>query len=207
MVDATELPAPTGVRDDPGADSYRIGTLDRLVIDVYGFESITNRRMQVDASGNISVPIAGTIQVVGLSTQEAERRIYDALRRRYVRNPQVSVNVEESLSRFVTVDGEVAQPGNYPVVNNMTLMRAVAAARGATEFARLNQVVVFRNVGDQRMVALYDLAQIRRGGYADPRIYPQDLIIVGNSQSRRIFRDILNVAPLLTSPLIAVLQN
>jgi polysaccharide biosynthesis/export protein len=204
---ATELPSPTGIVNDPAADVYRIGPMDRLIIDVYGFETLAAREVQVDASGHISIPLGGTINIGGLSPREAEARITQQLRRNYVRDPQVSVNLRESGSRFVTIDGQVGQPGNYPVVNNMTLMRAVAAARGTNEFARLDEVVLFRTVQGQRMAALYDLAAIRRGQYEDPRVYPEDLIVVGSSEARRIFRDILNAAPILSGPLIAILQN
>lgn len=181
--------------------------MDRLVIDVVGFENLTGRRLQVDAAGGISVPIAGTVEVGGLTPAEAEDRIEQRLRAAYVRAPQVSVNVEESLSRYVTVDGEVTQPGNYPLVNNMTLMRSVAAARGAGQFARLEHVVLFRTVNGQRMAALYDLQAIRRGAYADPRVYAQDVIVVGNSPARRIFNDLIQASTLLTGPLIAILNN
>jgi polysaccharide export outer membrane protein len=207
VADATALPAPSGIVNDPAADIYRIGPLDKLVLDVFGFESLTARRVQVDASGHVSIPLGGSINIGGLTPAEAEQRIAAQLRRNYVRNPQVSVNLEESNSRYVTVDGQVGLPGNYPIVNNMTLMRSVAAARGATEFAQLEDVVLFRTVGGQRMAALYNLAAIRRGAYEDPRVYPEDLIVVGNSNARRIFRDLLTAAPLLTGPLIAILQN
>ena len=86
-------------------------------------------------------------------------------------------------------------------------MRAVATAGGASEFARLNDVVVFRTVGTQRYAALYNLALIRRGAYADPEIFASDIVVVGDSQARRLFRDILAAAPLITAPIIAVLQN
>jgi polysaccharide export outer membrane protein len=153
------------------------------------------------------VPIAGTVDVGGLTPAQAEDRIEQRLRAAFVRAPQVSLNVEESLSRYVTVDGEVTQPGNYPLVNNMTLMRSVAAARGAGEFARLEQVVLFRTVNGQRMAALYDLGAIRNGAYADPRVYAQDVIVVGNSPARRIFQDLIQASTLLTGPLIAILNN
>ena len=181
--------------------------MDKLIIDVFGFENLDNRRFQVNASGGLSVPIAGPVDVGGLTPAQAEDRIEERLRAAYVRAPQVSVNVEESLSRYVTVDGEVDQPGNYPLVNNMTLMRSVAAARGAGEFARLEQVVLFRTVNGQRMAALYDLSAIRSGAYADPRVYAQDVIVVGNSPARRIFQDLIQASTLLTGPLIAILNN
>lgn len=207
VADMAALPAPTGVVDDPAADTYVIGPLDKVIVDVFGFESLTNRRFQVDASGFISIPLGGAVQVGGLTLEQAERRIEQQLRTAYVRNPQVSVNLEETNSRFVTVDGQVGVPGNYPLLNGMTLMRAVAAARGAGEFARLEDVVVFRAVQGRQMAALYDLSAIRRGAYADPRVYANDVIVVGDSPGRRLLRDLVPAGTLLTGPLIAVLNN
>ncbi|MGN6358203.1 MAG: polysaccharide biosynthesis/export family protein [Novosphingobium sp.] len=201
VVGATELPPPS--RDDSSTQLYRIGELDRLVIDVQGFTELTEREFQVDAAGRLSIPIAGSMTVAGTTPDEAERRIADALRAAHVRNPRVSVNIKESLSRFVTVDGQVTQPGNVPVVNQMTLMRAIAAAKGASEFAKLDDVVVFRKVDGQQMAALYNLGAIRRGLYGDPVLYPLDIVVVGNSPARRLFRDIISTAPLLTAPIIA----
>jgi polysaccharide export outer membrane protein len=111
------------------------------------------------------------------------------------------------VSQVVTVDGQVRQPGLYPVVGGMTLMRAVATAQGTSEFARLRDVVVFRTVGGQNMAALYNLDAIRRGLYPDPEIFANDVVIVGDSPARRIFRDVLQAAPLITTPIIALLQR
>lgn len=207
LVDTTELPGPQG---QTGADQnfdFRIGPLDKLIIDVLGIKELNDRRVTVDGSGNISLPIAGLVKVSGLSLDEARTRIYDQLRAGHVRNPQVAVNMEESVSNFVTVDGQVDQPGNYPIISGMTLMRAVASARGATDFAQLREVVIHRKVEGRQMIALYDLAAIRRGAYADPILYSNDIIVVGDSPGRRMFQQFVSVAPLLISPLIAVLDN
>ncbi len=202
VVGATELPPPSP--DDPSAQFYRIGELDRLLVDVQGFAELTEREFQVDAAGRLSIPIAGSMTIAGATPDEAERRIADALLLAHVRQPRVSVNVKESLSRFVTVDGQVVQPGNVPIVNQMTLMRAIAAAKGASEFAKLDDVVVFRKVNGQQMAALYNLGAIRRGNYGDPVLYPLDIVVVGNSPARRMFRDIISMAPLLSAPIIAL---
>ena len=204
VIDATELPPPT---EGAGAGTYKLGNFDRVTVDVLGFAELSNRRLQVDGGGNISLALAGEVHVVGLTPGEAADLIEQRLRAAHVRNPQVAVNLEESLSKFVTVDGEVAQPGNYPLVGEMTLMRAVASARGVSEFARMEDVVVFRTVNGQRMAALYNLAAIRRGQYADPSIYAQDIVIVGNSPARRMFRDFISVTPLIAGPLVAILNN
>lgn len=206
-VDVAELPGPQGQVGPEQVYDYHIGPFDKLIIDVMGIPELRDRHVTVDGSGNISLPIAGVVKVSGLSLVEATALVTGQLRAGYLRNPQVGVNLEQSVSNFVTVDGEVQQAGNYPILPGMTLMRAVAAARGATEFAQLREVVIHRQVNGRQMIALYDLAAIRRGAYADPILYPNDIVVVGNSPGRRLLQQFIAVAPLFVSPLVAVLDN
>ncbi|WP_204301713.1 SLBB domain-containing protein, partial [Stenotrophomonas maltophilia] len=71
--------------------------------------------------------------------------------------PQVVVNIKSSVSQVATVDGQVVEPGLYPVTNQMTLMRVIASAKGLTEFARQEDVVILRTVNGQRMAGLYNI--------------------------------------------------
>ena len=66
---------------------------------------------------------------------------------------------------------------------------------------------MFRTVDRKPMAALYNLAAIRRGLYPDPKIYANDVIIVGDSKARRLFQQFLQIAPLLTTPLVIALQR
>lgn len=182
-----------------------IGPLDTIEVDVFGIPDLS-REMQVDASGRIAMPLAGTIDARGKTAEELARVIEGALRTRYVREPQVTVNIKSSVSQVVTIDGQVVEPGLYPVTNQMTLMRVIASAKGLSEFARQDDVVILRTVGNQRMAGLYNVAAIRRGAYEDPPVYANDVIVVGDSPQRRLFRDFVSVTPLLAAPLIAVLQ-
>lgn len=182
-----------------------IGPLDTIEVDVFGIPDL-RREMQVDASGRIAMPLAGTVDARGKTAEELARAIEEALRARYVRDPQVTVNIKSSVSQVVTIDGQVVEPGLYPVTNQMTLMRVVASAKGFSEFARQEDVVILRKVGSQRMAGLYNVAAIRRGAYDDPPIFANDVIIVGDSPQRRMFRDLVAVSPLLAAPIIAVLQ-
>ncbi|MCW4463470.1 polysaccharide export protein [Sphingomonas sp. BT-65] len=182
-----------------------IGPLDTIEVDVFGIENLS-REMQVDASGRIAMPLAGTIDARGKTAQELAAAIEIALRARYVRDPEVTVNIKSSVSQVVTIDGQVVEPGLYPVTNQMTLMRVIASAKGLSEFARQEDVVILRKVGDRKMAGLYNIAAIRRGAYEDPPVYANDVIIVGDSPQRRLFRDFVALSPLLASPLIAVLQ-
>lgn len=182
-----------------------IGPLDTLMVDVFNVPDLS-REMQVDASGRIAMPLAGTIDARGKTADELASMIQAALRARYVRNPEVTVNIKSSVSQVVTIDGQVVEPGLYPVTNQMTLLRVIASAKGLSEFARQDDVVVLRTVGKQRMAGLYNVAAIRRGAYDDPPVYANDVIVVGDSPQRRMFRDFVAISPLLAAPLIAVLQ-
>ncbi|WP_236701719.1 polysaccharide biosynthesis/export family protein [Sphingomonas sp. Leaf30] len=182
-----------------------IGPLDTIEVDVFGIPDL-QREMQVDAGGRIAMPLAGTIDARGKTSQELAQLIEAALRARYIRNPQVTVNIKSSVSQVVTIDGQVVEPGLYPVTNQMTLMRVIASAKGLSEFARQDDVVILRTVGDHRMAGLYNVAAIRRGIYDDPAVYANDVIVVGDSPQRRMFRDFVSLSPLLAGPLIAVLQ-
>jgi len=206
VIQQDELPAPSGADLVAAATPYRIGPFDKLAITVFGAPDLSGT-FQVDAAGDLSMPLIGNVSAVGSTPAELSADIATKLRGAYVRNPQVSVNLEETTSQVFTVDGQVTQPGSYPVVGNMSLMRAVATAKGASEFARLQDVVVFRTVDRKPMAALYNLAAIRRGLYPDPKIYANDVIIVGDSKARRLFQQFLQIAPLLTTPLIIALQR
>lgn len=207
VVESNELPPPDRSDLIELNRPYLIGPFDKLVIDVFGIEELSKKEVQTDAGGRISFPLAGIIEAAGRTPGELEQILAERLRGRFVRNPQVTVNLKETVSQVITVDGEVKEPGLYPVIGRMTLMRAVATAKGAAEFAKLDDVVVFRTVKNQRMAALYNLKAIRRGYYEDPEVFANDVVVVGDSSARRIFKDALQVVPLLITPLIYILTR
>lgn len=207
IIQGSELPPPD--RSDLLSESrpYLIGPFDKLTIDVFGIEELSKKEVQTDASGRISFPLAGVVEAAGRTPGEIEKILEDRLRERYVRDPQVTVNLMETVSQVITVDGQVKEPGLYPVIGRMTLMRAVATAKGTSEFAKLDDVVIFRTVNQQDLAALYNLKAIRRGAYPDPEVFANDVVVVGDSQARRLFKDALQLVPLLTTPLIIALQG
>jgi len=203
--DSQALPAPNRTDLTAADRPALIGPLDTIQVDVFNVPELS-REMQVDASGRISMPLAGTIDARGRTAGELAGAVEAALRGRYVRNPEVTVNIKSSVSQVVTIDGQVDEPGLYPVTNQMTLMRAIASAKGLSEFAREDDVVILRTVDSRKMAGLYNIAAIRRGDYDDPSIYANDVIIVGDSPQRRLFRDFVALSPIIAAPLIAILQ-
>jgi polysaccharide biosynthesis/export protein len=207
VAESGQLPPPERMDLFEMNRAYLIGPFDKLIIDVFGIEELSKKEVQTDAGGRISFPLAGIIEAVGKTPAEVEDVIEERLRGRFVRDPQVTVNLKETVSQVITVDGQVKEPGLYPVIGKMTLMRAVATAQGAAEFAKLDDVVIFRTVKGQKMAALYDLKAIRRGAYDDPEVFANDVVVVGDSNARRLFKDALQVLPLLTTPIVVALQN
>lgn len=183
-----------------------IGPLDSISVEVFGVPELS-KELQVDSSGRINMPLIGVVQVSGNTATELSQKIEDQLRNRYVRNPSVIVNIKGSVSQVVTVDGEVKEPGLYPITNQMTLMRALASAKGLTQYAKLQDVVILRSVNGQRFAGLYSLTAIRSGAYDDPYIYANDVVLVGDSPTRRLFSNFLTVAPLLVAPVVALIQQ
>jgi polysaccharide biosynthesis/export protein len=193
---AQSLPPPdqTGMAID--LSNYRIGPLDIIRVEVFGAPELA-REAEVDAAGNFSLPLAGAVQAAGRSPAELSAAIAAQLQGRYLRNPQVSVNIVKAKPKVFTVDGAVKAPGNYPIVGKMTLQQAIATAQGADQVANLNNVVVFRTVNNQKTAALFSVKEIRAGRLEDPQIYGNDIVIVGESAARRMFRDFGNMFPLL----------
>jgi polysaccharide export outer membrane protein len=179
------------------AETYRIGAQDKVNITVFQEPELSLQDVQVDAAGEILLPLIGSVRAQGRTTRELSTEIADKLDRRYLVDPQVSVIVSSSVSQKVTVEGSVTEPGVYEVRGETTLLEALAMAKGPSRVAALDQVAVFRTIGGQRMGALFDIRAIRRGEAADPEIRGNDTIVVGLSNVKAVWRDALAAVPAL----------
>ncbi|CAN5617053.1 polysaccharide biosynthesis/export family protein [soil metagenome] len=188
------IPAPEG---GPAPRNYLIGPLDTVEISVFQEADISSKGVLVDAAGNISMPLIGRIKAAGLTTTELADLLAARLAERFYVNPQVTVAVSSSVAQRVTVQGEVSEPGIYPLQGPTTLLDAVALAKGETENAALRRIVIIRYVDGKRLGAVFDLRRIRRGDDSDPALLARDVIIVGHSTSKKIYHDVLRAAPLL----------
>lgn len=152
------VPAPT----DFAGQNYRIGPLDTLEISVFQEADISAKGVLVDASGNITMPLIGSVRAAGLTTVELGSLLKTKLAQFYIR-PEVTIAVSSSVAQRVTVEGEVTEPGIYPIPGPVTLLDAIALAKGETETSALREVVVVRYVNGERMGAVFDVERIRRG--------------------------------------------
>lgn len=193
------LPAPdanTASSALQGASDYRIGGQDLLAISVFGVDDLS-KEVRVNAKGQISLPLIGTVAAAGKTTQELEaelKRLYSA---NYLQNPQVSVFVKEYASQRITVEGEVAKPGIFPISDRTTLLQALALAGGIKDNADLRGVVIMRQVDGRRMVAAFDLRQLRSGAMEDPEVFGGDTVVVETSGSKTLLNNFIRLMPAL----------
>lgn len=168
---------------------YRVGPNDLIDVEVFDLDNL-KRTVRVNAAGAISLPLIGAVTVAGLTSQEAEARIADRYREKYLQNPQVSVFIKEYTTERITVEGAVVKPGIFPLSGQITLLRALAMAGGFGPIADSSQVMLFRvNEQRQREVAVYDVAKIRSGKSDDPVIRGDDLIVVQQDSTRKLLKD------------------
>lgn len=185
---------------------YLINPLDQLRIDVFGEPDLSLRDLPVDADGHIMLPLAGRITAQGLTTQQLSTQIAASLRR-YLRQPQVAVNITQFTSQKITVSGAVKAPGVFQALHQMTLQDVIAMGQGVGDYSKSDEIIVFRRQGGQRYVARFDLGAIQDGQAADPTILPGDVVVVGYSEARRRFADALAVLPSAIGIFIALLPR
>jgi len=149
------------------ASDYRLDAGDKLRIVVYGQEGLTNS-YSVGAGGNITMPLIGSVQARGLTPAQLASRVSDRLRNGYIREPYVAAEIEAYRPFFIL--GEVAAPGQYPYVPNMTAESAVAIAGGFSPRAKRDSVTLTHTSSAGTMRAVVPPAT---------PINPGDTIVVG----------------------------
>jgi polysaccharide export outer membrane protein len=146
---------------------YRLDAGDKLRVVVYGQEGLTNS-YAIDAGGSITMPLIGAVGARGRTPAGLAAEITAKLRNGYIRDPSVAVEVETYRPFFIL--GEVAAPGQYPYVPNMSVESAVAIAGGFSPRAKRDQVTLTHTDNSTSRRAVVPLGT---------PISPGDTILVG----------------------------
>jgi polysaccharide export outer membrane protein len=146
--------------------AYTLDSGDRLRVVVFGQDGLTNS-YAVDTAGNITMPLIGPVRARGHTTTEVSASLVARLRQGFLREPHVAVEVEAYRPFFIL--GEVAFPGQYPYVANMTVETAVAIAGGFSPRAYRQGVEVSRPV---------DGVAVRQAVPISTLIRPGDTVVV-----------------------------
>ncbi|HEY4116089.1 MAG TPA: polysaccharide biosynthesis/export family protein [Rhizomicrobium sp.] len=154
---------------EAASDGYRLGTGDKVRIIVFGEDDLGGE-FQIDGNGAISLPLIGQISAAGETASSLEQDIEAKLSRGYLQNPRVSVAI--STYRPFYVIGQVNKPGEFPYVNGMSALNAIALAGGYTAEASDGTIYVRRNGSPKEEELPADQMT---------RIYPGDVIRVAMS--------------------------
>ena len=114
--------------------TYLLGPDDQLEISGPELTDVSNKPVRIDGDGDIAVPLAGAVHVAGMTVQQTEQEL-DKVLSKYIRNPQVVVNVVEVRSQPVSVVGAVNSPGVQQVHGHKTVLEMLALAGGVRQDA------------------------------------------------------------------------
>lgn len=139
---------------------------DRLRIAVYQEDDLTTLA-RIDARGRVNLPLLGEISIGGMTIVEAQAAIENAYKDgRYLRNPQVTINVEEYATREVSIQGQIRNPGRFslPPESTYTVVELVTKAGGITDIGKGTAVVITRIMPDgTKKVFTVDVDSIIKG--------------------------------------------
>ena len=168
----------TSVNSSTKETEYRIGPQDVIRIDVWK-EPDVSRSIPVRPDGKISMPLLNDVQAAGLTSLELAASIRDGLSK-YITNPQVTVTVSEINSRRIYVSGEVIRQGAQNLLPNMTVLQAISAAGGLTQFARAKKIYLVRTVDGKQVTLPFDYKGALTGKHPETNVVlqPGDMIVV-----------------------------
>lgn len=184
--DSASAPRPaSGTTSSPS--SYVLTNTDRIRVAVYQEDDLS-LIARIDSQGRINLPLVGEVAIAGLNVGDAQAAIESSYRDgRFLRNPRVTISVEEYASREVSIQGQVRSPGRYPlpIESSMTIIELVTRAGGFTDTARGTAVRITRIMPDGTKrnfeVDVDSLIKGRRGANVSDNsliLEPGDIIFV-----------------------------
>ena len=176
---------------------YTIGAQDVLTITVYDQADLSGK-FTVDADGTLTFPLIGRVKAGGLTLRDLEEDLRKKLADGYLRNPQVSVSMEQYRSQRIFVMGEVRSPGAYQLTGDMTIIEAIARAGSTTPQAADEVMIVRPREGavdgpvlaadDDSEVIRINLREIQEGALSkNVALLDGDTLVVQKARSVYVF--------------------
>jgi polysaccharide export outer membrane protein len=169
---------PTATQVQANDGEYKIGAQDVLRIDVWKEDQLT-RTVPVRPDGKVTLPLLNDVQAAGLTPMQLAGVLSDGLKK-YINSPQVTVTVTEINSRRIYVSGEVARPGAFPLLPNMTVLQALSSSGGFTQFAKLKNIYVLRTEDGKQVKLPFNYKDAVNGKKPEQNVLlqPGDVIVV-----------------------------
>jgi polysaccharide export outer membrane protein len=163
---------------------YMLGPNDQVAVEVFGEDDLrTNGRL--NAEGNLSLPLLGSVRLAGLTLTQAASRLTELYGRDYLMNPKVNVMLVGYAKRRFTVLGQVNRPGSYEMPegspDGIDLLEAIAMAGGYTRIAAPERISVRRQSGDKDQIMKVDAKRLAKTGGGNFVVRPGDTITVAES--------------------------
>jgi len=158
----------------------KLGIGDLLDITVFGVPDLSIKT-RISGSGDVYLPLIDYVHVAGLTTDEAQQLIQKRLEDGgFVRNPHVSIFVNESASQSITMVGEVGRPGSYPAIGERRLFDLISAAGGLT--GRAGRTVTIERRGDPgQKIEIQLSSNLAEDTENNVDVFPGDTIIVSRA--------------------------
>lgn len=166
--------------------NYQLGPDDELIIDIYGY-SEESMSLKISPDGNIRIPLAGIVQVSGLTIEQARMRITKSLSQIYDRintgETKVNISLGNIRSIKVLIMGEVTMPGTYTLSSFSTVFNALYHSGGPSKNGSMRNIKVIRN---NRVIANLDIYDFLMKGEAkgNIRLQDQDLIKISPFENK-----------------------
>jgi polysaccharide export outer membrane protein len=162
----------------PPTERNVIGPGDLFTLEIVGEKDLPHE-YQVASDGTVDFPYVHTLHVADLEAQEVARLVREHLiSEKVLTDPSVVVQVKEYASRHVTLLGQVAKPGSFPLVPGMSLIQAISQAGGLTAVASASHVNLTRKTGKGQQTVEVDVGAINEGRAPDVPLQAGDQIYV-----------------------------
>ena len=184
-VTAPAAVAPSGPESISAPSGYQLGANDQVAVEVFGEEDLrTNGRL--NAEGNLSLPLLGSVRLGGLTLSQAAARLTELYGRDYLVNPKVNVTLVGYARRRFTVLGQVNRPGSYEMPEGnpggIDLLEAIAMAGGYTRIAAPDRISVRRRrEGGNDQILKVNGKRLAKGEGGNFNVAPGDTVTVGES--------------------------
>jgi polysaccharide export outer membrane protein len=200
---STPVPPAGQAVPPPIAPRYAVGPEDVLKVTVFN-ETELSRSYRVDVDGAITFPLIGIVPVEGRTASQIAEDLTRRLADGFLRNPQVSVEVEQYRSRTIFVLGEVKEPGMFSITGEVTLLEAITKAGSFTPAAgdeiRLSRLKSARSnvIPEPDDSASYDVLTVSRDGLLsgsqgqDIVMKNGDRVVVGEAKKFYIMGNVRN---------------
>ena len=177
-------PVATAVPEE-ALNDYVIGPGDLLKIEIFELEELS-KTVRVTGDGSITYPMLGSVKVEGLAKRALEQKLATLLEEKYVRNPQVTVFVEEMQSGKVSVLGAVTKPGGFGLIGGKTVLEALSQAGGITRDAGTRAFVLR---GSSQSPIAIDLRRLMEDGdlSLNLKVEAGDVIYIPKAKMYKVF--------------------